>query len=456
MHIHILGICGTFMGGIALLAKEQGHHVTGADLNVYPPMSTQLSEQGITLHQSYSVEQFDPMPDIVIIGNALSRGNEAVEYILNRNIPYLSGPQWLREQVLSSRWVLAVAGTHGKTTTSSLLAWILESAGLSPGFLIGGVPSNFGVSARMGTSPFFVVEADEYDTAFFDKRSKFVHYQPRTLVLNNLEYDHADIFPDLAAIERQFHHLIRTVPGEGKILVNASEMSLKTVMDMGCWTETEFFSQRHKATWAQSDWLCDEPNRPGDSMVLHTPAGEKWPIKSPLFGKHNLLNMTAAVAAARHAGVPCSEAITALSTFKGVKRRLEVFAQQDGVTFYDDFAHHPTAVASTLEGLKQQTSGRVVAVIELRSNTMQMGIHDDELVSALKPADNVVLYQPPTSSTSFDSITDRLGPSAITYNSVELIVSHIIQEVRTGDVVVIMSNGGFGGLRGLLSQRLSG
>lgn len=350
MHIHVLGICGTFMGSLAVLAKELGHRVTGSDANVYPPMSTQLQAQGIELMQGYDPAHLEPAPDLVVIGNALSRGNPAVEHVLNKGLPYVSGPQWLADHVLQGRWVLAVAGTHGKTTTTSMLAWVLEHAGMSPGFLIGGVPQNFGVSARLGGTPFFVVEADEYDSAFFDKRSKFVHYRPRTAILNNLEFDHADIFPDLAAIERQFHHLVRTVPGEGLIIRPSAEKALERVLGMGCWTPVQ-------TTGEGGQWQARLLAEDGSRFEVLFDGIVQGEVDWPLTGLHNVANALASLAAARHVGVVPSQGAAALSEFRNVKRRMEKVAEVRGVTLYDDFAHHPTAIATTLDGLRKQVGG---------------------------------------------------------------------------------------------------
>ena len=453
MHIHILGICGTFMGGLALIARELGHKVTGSDANVYPPMSTQLQEQGIRLQTGFCATHLDPAPDLVIIGNALSRGNEAVEYVLNQGLAYTSGPQWLSDHVLQSRWVIAVAGTHGKTTTSSIIAWLLENAGLSPGFLIGGVPQNFGISARLGETPFFVIEADEYDTAFFDKRSKFVHYHPRTLVLNNLEYDHADIFPDIDAIKRQFHHLIRIVPGEGLIIYNNDDQHLQEVLMTGCWTATETFSVDSVSS-SQADWGRAGASKQKGAFNLSAPDGRHYLAKTQLQGEHNIANMMAAVAAVRHIGVTPEVALEGLSSFHGVKRRLEVLFEARGATFYDDFAHHPTAILTTLKGLKKYSTGRVIAVLELRSNTMKMGLHNAVLASALSTADFVFLYQPPNSHLALDIISEEIESSAKIYKSVNLIASEIIGTIQAGDDVVIMSNGSFDGLWDVLSDQL--
>ena len=436
--IHILGIAGTFMGGVAQLARELGHEVSGSDANVYPPMGTQLEALGITIKQGYAAKHLEPRPDCVVIGNALSRGNPAVEYVLNQGLPYTSGAQWLAENVLRDRWVLAVAGTHGKTTTSSMLAWILEYAGLAPGFLIGGVPNNFGVSARLGQTPFFVVEADEYDTAFFDKRSKFVHYHPRTAILNNLEFDHADIFADLAAIEQQFHHFVRTIPGQGLIVANAREAAIKRVLARGCWTPIEWFDN-------QDGWQGTASDQGINILFQGKTQGTLcW----ELLGEHNLHNALAAIAAARHTGVPATHAIAALGEFKNVKRRMEIRAVIKGITVYDDFAHHPTAITTTLEGLRKKLhgQGRIVAVLEPRSNTMRMGVHKQTLAPALALADMVLLYQPPNLGWKLAGIAEELGTKARVFDSTLAITQHLATELRAGDHVVIMSNGSFDGL----------
>ena len=451
MHIHILGICGTFMGGIALLAREMGVRVSGSDAGVYPPMSTQLEEQGIVLHEGYAPDQLSPAPDQVVIGNALSRGNPAVERVLNERLAYTSGAQWLAEHVLADRWVLAVAGTHGKTSTASLLAWILEYAGLSPGFLIGGIPANFGVSARLGSAPFFVVEADEYDTAFFDKRSKFVHYRPRTLVLNNLEFDHADIFPDLAAIKRQFHHLVRTVPGNGLIIKNADDANLAEVLAMGCWTPREAVSLiGHEAAWQVRRQSTDGSRF--DVLLDGVPAGT---VNWPQIGEHNMHNALAAIAAARHAGVPVSVAIEALAEFQGVKRRMEVRGRINGVTVYDDFAHHPTAIATTLQGLRNQVgSARILLVLEPRSNTMRMGVHSETLAASMQGADRVWMHEPGDLAWSLSDMARASGVPTSVSGSVEAIIEEVVRETRSGDHILIMSNGGFGGIHEKLLSRL--
>ncbi len=447
MHIHILGICGTFMGGIAVLAKAEGHKVTGCDANVYPPMSTQLEAQGIELIEGFDPAQTSLNPDIYVIGNVVSRGNPLMEEILNRGLPYISGPQWLAENVLQGKWVLAVAGTHGKTTTSSMLAWILEYAGLAPGFLIGGVPQNFAVSARLpqapaqdsqSVSPFFVIEADEYDTAFFDKRSKFVHYRPRTAVLNNLEYDHADIFEDLAAIEKQFHHLIRTVPQTGLVVSNGKEASLQRVIDKGCWTPVEKFG-------SDADWQAANPKADGSFDVMF--AGKlQGHVAWDLLGEHNRLNALASIAAARHVGVSVEVAIAALAAFKNVKRRMEIRGVVDGVTVYDDFAHHPTAITTTVAGLRSKVgNARILAVLEPRSNTMKLGVMKNALPASLEEADLVFCYG---ANLGWDA-TETLAPikhKANVYEDLNVMVAAIAEAARSGDYVLAMSNGGFGGV----------
>ena len=431
------------MGGLAILAREAGFEVEGCDANVYPPMSTQLEEQGITLKQGYSAGHLDPAPDQLVVGNAMSRGNAAIEYMLNQGMRYTSGPQWLAEQLLQDRWVLAVAGTHGKTTTASMLAWILEVAGLKPGFLIGGVPSNFGLSARLGESPFFVVEADEYDTAFFDKRSKFVHYRPRTLVLNNLEFDHADIFPDLAAIERQFHHLLRVVPGTGLLVVNANDANLSSVLDMGCWTPVETVS----AGTCPAQWQAQPIADDGSHFAVLLDGQSQGEVKWSQLGAHNVHNALSAISAARHVGVPVEQAIEALNRFTGVKRRLEVRGEVNGVTVYDDFAHHPTAIASTLAGLRSnRRGGRLLAILEPRSNTMRLGIHRDQLAKSLSDADAVWMYQPDDLSWDIQEVTGSLVAPAVVSDDVDELVASIVAQARAGDKLVVMSNGGFGGI----------
>ncbi len=477
MHIHILGICGTFMGGIAVLAKEAGYRVTGCDANVYPPMSTQLQAQGIELIEGYGVEQLKLGADLYVIGNVVSRGNPLMEEILNRGLTYISGPQWLSQALLYDKWVLAVAGTHGKTTTSSMLAWILEYANMNPGFLIGGVPQNFGISARLTDTPFFVIEADEYDTAFFDKRSKFVHYRPRTAVLNNLEFDHADIFPDLAAIETQFHHLVRTVPGQGLIVSNGREASLDRVIKRGCWTPVEHFgSPLPPAGPAQGAQDATELRSRAERGMgnMHTEGlGERatgWNIDDAnhvtlngkaqgtlqwdLMGEHNSMNALAALAAARHAGVPVVQGLAALSQFKNVKRRMEVRGTVSGITVYDDFAHHPTAIATTLEGLRRKVGkARILAVLEPRSNTMKLGVMKDALPASLKDADEVFCY---AANLGWDArvVLAPLGNKATVRDDLNELITAIAATAKSGDQILVMSNGGFGGIHEKLLHQL--
>ncbi len=479
MHIHILGICGTFMGGLAVLAREAGHKVTGCDAGVYPPMSTQLEAQGIALIEGYGVEQLALEPDLFVVGNVISRGNPLMEAILDRGLPYTSGPQWLGEHVLADKWVLAVAGTHGKTTTSAMLAWLLEDAGLNPGFLIGGVPLNFGVSARLTTSNFFVIEADEYDTAFFDKRSKFVHYRPRTAVLNNLEFDHADIFPDLAAIETQFHHLIRTVPGLGRLLVNGRAAALERVLARGCWSEVERFG-------VAGGWQALPAGQASlDQCFLVDYAGTSegrvaWEVQ----GDHNRLNALAAVAAARHVGVVPAQSAESLARFRNVKRRMEVRGTVDGVTVYDDFAHHPTAIETTIAGLRARlertageagtaetvanqirgpgplgASGRILAVLEPRSNTMKLGVMRAALPGSLEQADLIFGYAADQGRDALgwdlSAALAPLGARARAFDTLPALVDAVAVAARPGDQVLVMSNGGFGGVHQKLLDALA-
>ncbi|MFO7580424.1 MAG: UDP-N-acetylmuramate:L-alanyl-gamma-D-glutamyl-meso-diaminopimelate ligase [Nitrosomonas halophila] len=452
MHIHILGICGTFMGGLALLARAAGHIVTGCDANVYPPMSTQLIDQQIELIEGYGAEQVKLKPDWFVAGNVVTRGNPLMEAILDAHLPYISGPQWLAQHILHDKWVLAVAGTHGKTTTSSMLAWILDYAGLSPGFLIGGVPENFGLSARLGkidggktASPFFVIEADEYDTAFFDKRSKFVHYQPRTAILNNLEYDHADIFPDLAAIETQFHHLVRTLPGNGLIVANGREAALQRVLSRGCWTPVELFG-------TDDGWQAAAESV--QALQISFRGNPQGSLRWGLLGEHNRMNALAAIAAARHAGVPAHIAIEALSCFKNVKRRMELHGTVNGIRIYDDFAHHPTAIRTTLAGLREQVgSARILAILEPRSNTMKLGTWQDSLAASLALADRIFCY---THQADWDVQTAlaALGGKAGTYPDFMAMIEAVASAARPDDHVLIMSNGSFNGLHAKLLARL--
>jgi len=448
MHIHILGICGTFMGSLAVLAKELGHRVTGSDANVYPPMSTQLQAQGIELTQGYDAAQLDPAPDLVVIGNALSRGNPAVEYVLNKGLPYVSGPQWLADHVLQGRWVLAVAGTHGKTTTSSMLAWVLEHAGMSPGFLIGGVPQNFAVSARVGETPFFVVEADEYDSAFFDKRSKFVHYRPRTAILNNLEFDHADIFPDLPAIERQFHHLVRTIPSEGLVIHPTTEPALQRVIQMGCWTPVQ-------TTGEGGQWQARLLSDDGSRFEVIFEGAVQGVVEWDMTGQHNVANALATLAAARHVGVVPKQGIKALGVFKSVKRRMEKVAEVNGITIYDDFAHHPTAIATTLDGLRKHVGDApVIAIIEPRSNSMKLGAHRDGLPESVRQADQAIWYAPANLGWDLAATTALCTVPSVVCDSLEAIIAQVKSLAKPGTQVVIMSNGGFGGLHGKLAEAL--
>jgi len=440
-HIHILGICGTFMGGIAAIAKQAGYRVTGCDANVYPPMSTQLEAQDIALIEGFGVEQLSLQPDVFVIGNVVTRGNPLIEEILNRGLPYVSGPQWLADTLLREKWVLGVAGTHGKTTTSSMLAWILEYAGLNPGFLIGGVPQNFGISARITESPFFVIEADEYDTAFFDKRSKFVHYHPRTAILNNLEFDHADIFADLTAIETQFHHLVRTVPGNGLIVCNGREESLQRVIKRGCWTPVEEFGNN-------DGWSINEDNLVTLNSVV------QGTLQWELFGEHNRMNALAALAGARHAGVPVAQSLAALAAFKNVKRRMEVRGTVNGITVYDDFAHHPTAIDTTVAGLRRKVgSARILAVLEPRSNTMKLGVMKNALPASLKAADLVFCY---AGNLGWDArgALAPLGDKVVVKDDLNELVEAIAAAAKSGDQILVMSNGGFGGIHAKLLEKL--
>ncbi len=447
MHIHILGICGTFMGGIAQLARATGHRVTGCDANVYPPMSDQLRDSGVDLIEGYGVEQLALKPDVFVVGNAISRGNALLEAVLDQGLPYVSGPQWLAENVLRGRWVLGVAGTHGKTTTSSMLAWILQDAGMDPGFLIGGVPMNFGVSARLGGTPFFVIEADEYDTAFCDKRSKFIHYRPRTMVLNNLEFDHADIFADLAAIETQFHHLVRTLPATGLVVANGAEESLKRVLARGCWTPVEWFNDPAGYRTGGDD--------ASGSLILSGSGGEIGRTAWELTGDHNRANACAALLAARHVGVPLDKGLAALSRFENVKRRMEVRGAVRGVTVYDDFAHHPTAIATTVAGLRRKVgTERILAVLEPRSNTMKLGVMKSALPGSLIEADAVFCYGANLGWDAAEALAP-LGAKAVVEDDLDKLVGRIVAEARSGDHVLVMSNGGFGGIHGKILERLA-
>jgi UDP-N-acetylmuramate: L-alanyl-gamma-D-glutamyl-meso-diaminopimelate ligase len=454
-HIHILGIAGTFMGGVAAIAKAAGFRVTGSDLNVYPPMSTQLEALGIEFVQGYGAEQLDLKPDVVVVGNALSRGRPVIEAMLDRGMAYTSGPLWLAEQVLHSRHVIAVTGTHGKTTTTAMLTWILEHAGLQPGYLVGGVPSNFNSSARLGKAPFFVIEADEYDTAFFDKRAKFVHYRPRTAILNNLEYDHADIYPDVASIRRQFNQLLRTVPGAGRLIVNGADPELAKTLREGCWTPRESFGLS-VAGAPQSDWTAHiVPGSAASRFSVQFRGRAVADVAWNLIGEHNVLNALAAIGAAAHAGVAPQRAAEALNAFSGVKRRMEVRGVVDGVTVYDDFAHHPTAIQTTLKGLRDRVGDqRIIAVLEPRSNTMKLGVHRDELAPSLELADRSWFFAPADLGWDLKGAVSGLGDRVSLAATVEDLVNGLAAEVRTGDHVLIMSNGGFGGLHDKLLAAL--
>ncbi|MBA6409973.1 UDP-N-acetylmuramate:L-alanyl-gamma-D-glutamyl-meso-diaminopimelate ligase [Pseudoalteromonas sp. 5Ae-yellow] len=436
MHIHILGICGTFMGGIAAIAKSLGHKVTGSDQNVYPPMSTQLEELGIELTQGYNVSQLEPKPDMVVIGNAMSRGNPCVEYVLDKGLPYTSGPEWLKHNLLQNSWVLAVAGTHGKTTTASMLAWVLEYAGLKPGFLIGGIVQNFGVSAKVGETPFFVIEADEYDTAFFDKRSKFVHYLPRTLILNNLEFDHADIFEDLNAIKKQFHHLMRTLPQSGKVIWPKQDVALNDVIAQGLWSESETLGD---------DWSYELIKADGSGFNVLLNNEKQGTVCWQAIGEHNVKNAIMTIAAARHVGIAVDHSIDALSEFISPKRRMELKADINNIKVYDDFAHHPTAIKTTLAGLRAKVGDeKIIAILEPRSNTMKMGVHQYTLLDSLRDADDVLLFEPENLNWSLKEQADKAGMQC--FSSTQTIIDTVLENIEPNQHILIMSNGGFNGL----------
>ncbi len=442
MRIHILGICGTFMGSLAVLAKELGHEVTGSDQAVYPPMSTQLEAQGITLCQGYDPKHLSPKPDVVIVGNAMSRGNPMVEYMLDHKLPYISGPQWLKEQLLIDRHVIAVSGTHGKTTVTSMITWILEYAGLAPGFLIGGVAKNFGLSARLGKSPYFVIEADEYDTAFYDKRSKFLHYQPTTLVMNNLEFDHHDIFDDLEAIKKQFQFLLRTVPSGGQVIYPEQDANLADVIERGCWSPLIKLGQ---------DWSADILRKDGSKFEVFYQQQSQGILNWVMLGEHNVQNALAAIAAASHVGVSAENAIAALAEFSGIKRRMEVRGVVDGITVYDDFAHHPTAIATTLAGLRAKVGNeRIISVVEFGSNTMKAGIHQQLLPAALEKSDAVIMLNDGALKWDINQLIEQLKPMAQVFQSVDEIISQLPAQLKSGDHVLIMSNKGFGGIHNKL------
>ncbi|MFZ7256202.1 UDP-N-acetylmuramate:L-alanyl-gamma-D-glutamyl-meso-diaminopimelate ligase [Avibacterium avium] len=449
-HIHILGICGTFMGGVAIIAKQMGYKVTGSDVNVYPPMSTFLQENQIEIIPNYDPAQLDPAPDLVLIGNAMKRGNPCVEYVLENRLPYTSGPQWLHDNLLRDRWVLAVSGTHGKTTTTGMLSWILEKNGLNPGFLIGGIAGNFGTSARLGESPFFVIEADEYDTAFFDKRSKFIHYNPKTLIINNIGFDHADIFDDLKAIQRQFHHMIRTIPASGRILSFANEQSVKETLEMGCWSEQQFLGEGQ-------EWYAERiTNDCTEFSVYHF--GEKVAeVKWNIVGQHNMHNALMAIAAAYHAGVSIENACAALGSFINAKRRLELKGEVNGISVYDDFAHHPAEILATLTALRDKVGGgvRILAVLEPRSNTMKMGVHKDELAPALVRADHIFLLQPDNIPWDVVDIANQCVQPASWTANLDKLVDMIVAEAKPSDHILVMSNGSFGGIHQKLLDKLA-
>ena len=451
MHIHILGICGTFMGGIAQIARKLGHEVTGSDQNVYPPMSDQLEKAGIELMQGYKAEHLQPAPDIVIVGNTISRGNPALEYVLNEQIPFSSGPEWLYSGVLKNKHVLGVSGTHGKTTTTTILSWILEYAGLNPGFLIGGVAENFGVSARYTDSDYFVIEADEYDTAFSDKRSKFIHYHPKTLIINNIEFDHADIFGDIAAIKREFHHLMRVLPENARVIYPKNDEEVENVLDMGCWSLKESFGKEVSANWSIAEASIDF----GRFKVMHE-GKEAGEVSWSLIGEHNANNALAAIIAAEHVGVPVEKACASLSEFKSVKRRLECLFESNGTRVYDDFAHHPTAIRKTLEALRQHTpNNRIIAVMEPRSNTMRMGYHAETLASSFEIADQIFLFQADNVDWDIAEHMTELGECCQVFKDIETIVSLITEQHQSGDQIVIMSNGGFGGIHKKIIEALN-
>ncbi|MFZ7141655.1 UDP-N-acetylmuramate:L-alanyl-gamma-D-glutamyl-meso-diaminopimelate ligase [Avibacterium avium] len=449
-HIHILGICGTFMGGVAIIAKQMGYKVTGSDVNVYPPMSTFLQENQIEIIPNYDPAQLMPAPDLVLIGNAMKRGNPCVEYVLEKGLAYTSGPQWLHDNLLRDRWVLAVSGTHGKTTTTGMLSWILEKNGLNPGFLIGGIAGNFGTSARLGESPFFVIEADEYDTAFFDKRSKFIHYNPKTLIINNIGFDHADIFDDLKAIQRQFHHMIRTIPASGRILSFANEQSVKETLEMGCWSEQQFLGEGQ-------EWYAERiTNDCTEFSVYHF--GEKVAeVKWNIVGQHNMHNALMAIAAAYHAGVSIENACAALGSFINAKRRLELKGEVNGISVYDDFAHHPAEILATLTALRDKVGGgvRILAVLEPRSNTMKMGVHKDELAPALVRADHIFLLQPDNIPWDVVDIANQCVQPASWTANLDKLVDMIVAEAKPSDHILVMSNGSFGGIHQKLLDKLA-
>ncbi|MDE8035510.1 UDP-N-acetylmuramate:L-alanyl-gamma-D-glutamyl-meso-diaminopimelate ligase [Actinobacillus equuli subsp. equuli] len=444
-HIHILGICGTFMGGVAMIARELGYKVTGSDTNVYPPMSTFLENHGIEIIPNYDVAQLQPAPDLVVIGNAMSRGNPCVEYVLDNQLNYTSGPQWLHDHLLKDRWVLAVSGTHGKTTTTGMLAWILDQNQIDTGFLIGGVAGNFGISARAGSSKFFVIEADEYDSAFFDKRSKFMHYTPKTLIINNIEFDHADIFDDLKAIQRQFHHLVRTMPSSGCILSAAADENVQNTLKMGSYSELQFIGE-------DKQWFAKPISADCSHFEVFHKGKKAGEVKWNIIGAHNMHNALMAIAAAHHAGVSVTGACEALGSFINANRRLEVKGEVNGITVYDDFAHHPTAIAATIDALRGKVGKeqRILAVLEPRSNTMKMGVHKEEIAPSLADANAVFVYQPDTIPWSVSVITDSLSQPATWSANLDELVALVVKEAKPNDHILVMSNGAFGGIHNKL------
>lgn len=449
-HIHILGICGTFMGGVAMIARELGYKVTGSDTNVYPPMSTFLERSGIEIIPNYDVAQLQPTPDMVIIGNAISRGNPCVEYVLDNQLNFTSGPQWLHDNLLKNSWVLAVSGTHGKTTTTGMLAWILDQAGLDAGFLIGGVAGNFGISARAGSAPFFVIEADEYDSAFFDKRSKFVHYNPKTLIVNNIDFDHADIFDDLKSIQRQFHHVIRTMPQKGCILSAKSDKNVQDTLAMGSYCELQFIGK-------DNEWFAEPITADCTQFAVYHHGEKAGEVHWHIWGEHNMHNGLMAIAAAHHAGVAIPMACQALSTFINANRRLEVKGEVNGITIYDDFAHHPTAISATIAALRGKVGKdqRILAVLEPRSNTMKMGVHKDEIAPSLADADQVFVFQPDTIPWQVSQITEALCQPAQWATSIDELVEQVTQVAQPNDHILVMSNGAFGSIHQKLLDRLA-
>ncbi|MDD0825032.1 UDP-N-acetylmuramate:L-alanyl-gamma-D-glutamyl-meso-diaminopimelate ligase [Mannheimia sp. AT1] len=448
-HIHILGICGTFMGGVAMIARELGYKVTGSDTNVYPPMSTFLESHGIDIIPNYDVAQLQPAPDLVVIGNAMSRGNPCVEYVLDNQLNYTSGPQWLHDHLLKDRWVLAVSGTHGKTTTTGMLAWILDQNGIDTGFLIGGVAGNFGISARAGSSKFFVIEADEYDSAFFDKRSKFVHYTPKTLIINNIEFDHADIFDDLKAIQKQFHHLVRTMPKSGCILSAIADENVQDTLKMGSYSEQQFIGE-------EKEWFAKPLNADCSQFAVFHRGEKKGEVHWNVIGKHNMHNALMAIAAAHHAGVDVEKACRALGSFINANRRLEVKGEVNGITVYDDFAHHPTAIEATIDALRGKVGNqRILAVLEPRSNTMKMGVHKEEIAPSLSDAQAVFVYQPETIPWQVDAITNALSQPALWSADLDELVDLVVKEAKPADHILVMSNGAFGGIHNKLLAKLA-